>query len=206
MLKIKYIKQLLFYVITSKFIGNFVVGFSLIFANCLVAPAAELTGEHRCVPSPKFNSGVPATTVEKTLVAITIEQNDFVNELEDLVHQQINQYRQSLNLSPLQLNPLISKQARIHSENMAQGIVPFGHNGFEERVKALEESIQYRRAAENVAYNQGYSDPVGQAVQGWINSFDHRHNIEGNYDLTGIGVAKNDRGEYYFTQLFILKR
>lgn len=178
MLTKKYIKQLLFYAITSKFISNFVVGFSLIFTNCLVVQAAELI------------------TLEKSLVAVDIAQNDVINELEKSVHQQINQYRQSLNLSPLQLDPLISKQARTHSENMAQGIVPFGHDGFEQRVKALADSIQYRHVAENVAYNQGYSDPVGQVVQGWINSSDHRHNIEGNYDLTGIGVAKNDRGEY----------
>jgi uncharacterized protein YkwD len=188
MLRKKYIKQLLISVRTSKFIGNFAIFLSLIFTNCLVGEAAELT------PS------------EQSLIAVNIEQNDFANELEKLVHQQINQYRQSLNLSPLQLDPLISKQAKIHSENMAQGIVPFSHDGFEQRVKALDDSIKYRRVAENVAYNQGYSDPVGQAVQGWLNSSDHRHNIEGNYDLTGIGVAKNARGEYYFTQLFILKR
>jgi uncharacterized protein YkwD len=29
--------------------------------------------------------------------------------------------------------------------------------------------------------------------------------MEGNYNLTGIGVAKNAEGEYYFTQLFILE-
>jgi uncharacterized protein YkwD len=28
----------------------------------------------------------------------------------------------------------------------------------------------------------------------------------GNYDLTGIGVASNSQGEYYFTQIFVLKR
>jgi uncharacterized protein YkwD len=30
--------------------------------------------------------------------------------------------------------------------------------------------------------------------------------MEGNFNVTGIGVAKNDKGEYYFTQLFILER
>lgn len=73
-----------------------------------------------------------------------------------------------------------------------------------ERVQAI--AIPYRAAAENVAYNRGYTDPVAKAVEGWLNSSGHRRNIEGNYNLTGIGVAKNSQGAYYFTQIFILKR
>nr|WP_245562032.1 CAP domain-containing protein [Stanieria cyanosphaera] len=138
--------------------------------------------------------------------SIKLAQNDYVSELEQSVHQQINQYRQSINLPPLQLNSLISEQARMHSQDMAEGKVPLSHEGFEQRAKAIENSIDYSRVAENVAYNQGYSDPVTQAVQGWIDSPGHRQNIEGNYNLTGIGVVKNDRGEYYFTQIFVLQR
>ena len=51
----------------------------------------------------------------------------------------------------------------------------------------------------------GYQDPVSTAVDGWIKSDGHRQNMEGNYNLTGIGVAMNPQGEYYFTQIFILK-
>jgi uncharacterized protein YkwD len=119
------------------------------------------------------------------------------------VHQQVNEYRKSLNLAPLTLNAEISQQARQHSENMAENKVEFSHNGFDRRIKALK-SISYRSAAENVAYNQGYGDPVKQAVQGWIESEGHRQNLTGNYNLTGIGVVKNQQEEYYFTQIFIL--
>lgn len=119
------------------------------------------------------------------------------------VHEQINEYRKSLNLAPLTLNAEISEQARQHSENMAQNKVEFGHSGFDNRIKALKD-ISYRSAAENVAYNQGYGDPVKQAVEGWIESEGHRKNLTGNYNLTGIGIAKNQQEEYYFTQIFIL--
>ena len=121
------------------------------------------------------------------------------------VHQQINQYRGSLNLAPLSLNALISEQARIHSQDMAQQVVELGHQGFEGRIEALEANISYRSAAENVAYNQGYRNPADRAVIGWIESETHRQNIIGNYNLTGIGVAQNQEGEYYFTQIFILE-
>lgn len=125
------------------------------------------------------------------------------NALEQSIHQQVNQYRQARKLPPLTLDPRISEQARIHSQNMASGKVPFSHQGFEQRVGAIRRVIPDRASAENVAFNKGYSNPGQQAVQGWIKSPGHRINLEGQYSLTGIGIAKNAKGEYYFTQIFI---
>jgi uncharacterized protein YkwD len=135
-------------------------------------------------------SGTTNTSTTSTLAA-----------MEDSVHRQINQLRSTQGLPPLQRNSAIDNQARIHSQNMASGQVPFGHTGFSQRVQAT--GISYRGAAENVAYNQGYSDPATQAVQGWRNSPGHWTNIKGNYNLTGIGVAKNSKGQVYFTQIFM---
>lgn len=126
--------------------------------------------------------------------------------LEQSVHNQINQYRKSRNLPPLTLDARISAQSRLHSQAMASGKVPFSHDGFDQRVQVIRQSISYRSAAENVAYNQGYSDPDKQAVQGWLKSSGHHKNIVGQYDLTGIGIAKNAKGEYYLTQIFIKRR
>ncbi|MCC0177988.1 CAP domain-containing protein [Waterburya agarophytonicola K14] len=128
-----------------------------------------------------------------------------LSRLAELVHQKVNQYRASKNLAPLKLNNLISKQAKIHSVNMAQQKVAFSHDGFSARAQAIENNIDYRTVAENVAYNMGYQDPVSKAIAGWIESDGHRKNMEGNYNLTGIGVAVNPAGEYYFTQIFILE-
>ena len=122
--------------------------------------------------------------------------------LEQSVFQKINQYRQQKGLSSLTLNSTITQQARQHSQSMAKSRI-LSHDGFDIRVKTIGTPIPYRAAAENVAYNMGFSDPVGQAVNGWINSAGHLRNIMGNYDLTGIGVAKNSQNEFYFTQIFI---
>jgi uncharacterized protein YkwD len=54
-----------------------------------------------------------------------------------------------------------------------------------------------------VAFNQGHRDPAAVAVQGWLESPGHRENIEGPYELTGVGVASNAKGEVYFTQIFV---
>ena len=139
----------------------------------------------------------PTSSTQSTTTLASVEQ---------AVHNQVNQYRASRGLPPLSLDARISEQARAHSQNMAIGAVPFSHDGFSQRVQTIAKVIPYSGAAENVAYNQGYSDPATQAVQGWLRSTGHRTNIEGQYSLTGIGIAKNSQGEYYFTQIFIRSR
>src|SRR5258708_37376358 len=87
---------------------------------------------------------------------------------------------------------------------MANYIVPFGHDGADARFANIENSIpNVTSFGENVAYNIGYSDPAATAVSDWLASPGHYANIMGNFNLTGIGVASNDQGEYYFTQIFI---
>jgi uncharacterized protein YkwD len=57
---------------------------------------------------------------------------------------------------------------------------------------------------ENIAYNQGYDDPSGFAVQRWMGSAMHRANIlNGQFTRTGIGVARAADGSIYFTQVFM---
>jgi uncharacterized protein YkwD len=89
---------------------------------------------------------------------------------------------------------------------MAKGVAPFSHDGFKSRVKAIGATIPYRQAGENLAVIRGYPDVVAVAVQGWLDSPGHRKTMEGNFNLTGVGVAKNRQGEYYFTQIFIRER
>jgi uncharacterized protein YkwD len=122
--------------------------------------------------------------------------------LEQSVFQKINAYRVSKGLPALILNAAISNIARAHSENMAKGVVPFGHTGFETRIQTIAQTLSYRGAGENVASNWGFSDPAGWAVDHWILSPPHLASIVGNFRLTGIGVAKDSKGEVFFTQIF----
>lgn len=123
-------------------------------------------------------------------------------QLEQKVHHLINQYRISKNLPPLSTNDIITQQARIHSRAMAKKKVTFSHDGFGKRVERISRFLPYKIAAENVAYNKGYPDCAQQVVKSWLRNTRHRKNIRGNYRLTGIGVAQNREGVYYFTQIF----
>lgn len=146
----------------------------------------------------------PTTTSKTTFVYVA--QITTTNSLEQAVSHQINQHRTNLGLPALTLDPRVSDQARIHSQDMANGVLPLSHSGFTQRVQTLSKVIPYSAAAENVAYNQGYDDPATRVVRGWLQTSGHRQNIEAQYDVTGVGVAKNARGEYYFTQIFIRSR
>lgn len=138
--------------------------------------------------------------------ALPMAQVPQLEELERLTHQKVNEHRASKNLPALKQDSRITAQCRRHSQSMAKGAVPMGHAGFEARAQVIGQGIPYQTIAENVAFNSGYAHPELEAVKGWIKSDGHRQNMEGDYTLTGIGIASNPKGEYYFTQIFVRNR
>jgi uncharacterized protein YkwD len=121
------------------------------------------------------------------------------------VFKKIEAYRQAKGLPPMSLDDSISAQAQSHSEYMARNS-NLTHEGFKQRVSSIGRVIPYCGSAENVASNMGYNNPDDIAVESWIESPGHQKNIVGNYNMTGIGVATNSKGEMFYTQIFIRKR
>lgn len=142
----------------------------------------------------------PKPTSSTSSTTSTPSNNQMVADILQLV----NEHRRSKGLSALTLNNIISAEAEKHSQRMASGRTPLGHDGFDARVQSITKQIggSISRSAENVAYG---SRTAQQVVSGWLNSPGHRQNIEGQFNLTGIGVARNNKGEWYYTQLFIKK-
>jgi uncharacterized protein YkwD len=126
--------------------------------------------------------------------------------LEQQTHARINAYRSSIGIAGLRWNESIAEQARRHSRDMASGASPFGHDGFDGRMHELVKSVMWTSVAENVFMLLNLPDPAAVAVNGWIDSPGHRQNIEGEYDMTGIGVARAEDGSLYFTQIFAKAR
>jgi len=125
------------------------------------------------------------------------------NDIEQEIFTLINEYRSTRGLSVLIWNETIAEQCRIHSKNMGDNKIHFGHDGFEERFENIMQAIKFTVAAENVAYNYNHNKPGQTAFDNWINNQDHRANIEGNFNLTGIGVYRTDDNIFYLTQIFI---
>ena len=116
------------------------------------------------------------------------------------IHDLVNQHRIQQYLPALQINPHVQVVAVEHAQAMANGSTSFGHSGFEERARQLLGQLGGKSAAENVALAAA---DASQIVQHWLDSTGHRNNIEGNFTLTGIGVAQGKDGRVYCCQLFV---
>jgi len=119
------------------------------------------------------------------------------------VHEQVNAFRASKGLKPLVLDLFLNQIAAQHTADMANKVVSLGHGGFSSRVAKIQKKFSTRAVAENVGSNLGYADPAETVVREWIGSKSHRNNIIGKFSRTGIGVAKNKKGQYFFTQIFL---
>ncbi len=122
------------------------------------------------------------------------------SEIEDQIFDLVNRHRASLNLNTLEWNDGVAGIARGHSQDMADGTVPFGHDGFYDRMAQIQALVSCRMIGEVVAY----SDTAENAVNALIASNDHRDILEGDYDLTGVGVVLEKSGPgFYATQMFV---
>jgi uncharacterized protein YkwD len=135
----------------------------------------------------------------ETAQAANLAEVDSANQKAILYY--VNAYRTKHHLNPLQMNPQMSAEAAKHSRDMVRHAIPFGHKYFDKRIHRLFKEIKNcQGGSENVAYN--YKDGK-DVVKNWLTSSGHRRNIEGNFNLTGIGLARDKNGKLYFTQIFL---
>jgi uncharacterized protein YkwD len=116
--------------------------------------------------------------------------------------QGINTFRHQQGLPPLEANAAVAKIAARHSANMADHRVPFSHEGFRRRMQQLFAQFpETHGAAENVAFSDW--DDATRIVNQWLSSPLHRKNILGNFNLTGIGIARGDHQRVFVTEIFL---
>jgi uncharacterized protein YkwD len=120
----------------------------------------------------------------------------------------INAERSARGQEPLAWDEELCRMARQHSEVMVRQDF-FSHEGPDggmvERARSL--GIRgWRALAENIAYNQGFDDPAGFAVERWMGSVKHRSNIlSGMFTRSGLGIARAADGRIFFTQVFVAR-
>jgi len=138
-----------------------------------------------------------AFSCEDDPIATSNNNGNPSNNIESEVYRLVNEHRTAMGLPALEWNDIIANECRQHSQDMANAHT-INHDGFNERIDKIGETISWSWAGENVAYN--YS--AQGAVIAWLNSPGHKSNIESNSNLTGVGVAYN-ASTIYFTQIFI---
>ena len=152
------------------------------------SPVAVVTAEGAATVSPAFDD------------ATAIERRAF---------EQTNLARVENGLAPLAWDAELCRMARAHSERMAkQGF--FSHEtpeGLQLKERAHASGIlHFRVIGENIAYNKGYDDPGGFAVERWMTSSGHRANmLNAGFQASAIGSYVSADGSTYLTQVFITR-
>ena len=122
-------------------------------------------------------------------------------EMANQINSIINDYRYSINLSPLSIDNKLASALAVKHTNYMINIKDLNHDNFSERSLILKANGA-KSVAENLAYGYTNADDV---VFAWLHSQAHKEIIEGNYNHIGYGVKKNINNVYYFTLLLYRK-
>jgi uncharacterized protein YkwD len=131
-----------------------------------------------------------------------------VEQLEQQCLEQINRQREARGIPTLKLSQELLPLARYYSWRMAEEKF-FAHKDPEGRTvkeRVSEYGIRWQILGENLAYSNGYVNPVAASMHGWMDSPGHRKNIlDSAYNYTAIGVWISENGTVYFTEIFMKK-
>lgn len=124
-------------------------------------------------------------------------------EMENELMQEVNAYRKSIGQRPLKVSIFVSNIAERHSRNMASKKIEYGNEGFKDRTDKIYTQLKpVYSFAENIDTTKLSAKEV---LQAWLNSPKHKKNLDGDYNYSGIGIAKSADSTCYITQIFILK-
>jgi uncharacterized protein YkwD len=156
----------------------------------------------RAIPSEDH----PVTAHAGTLLSPSFEE---ATPIEKRAFEKTNEARVAQGLVQLAWDADLCRMARAHSEDMARQAY-FSHEtleGLQLRDRARTSGVpRFRVIGENIAYNKGYQDPGGFAVERWMISSGHRANILYiGFQASAIGSYVSSDGSVYLTQIFIAR-
>ncbi len=173
---------------------------NLIFPGQMInIPSAPSTPS---IPGTPNIPGIPSVPSTPSVPNNNNVPND-MKALETEVIRLVNVERAKAGLSALAENSEISRIARIKSEDFINNNY-FAHNSptYGTPFDMLRSyGITFTAAAENIASGQRTAADV---MNSWMNSSGHRANIlNSTYNQTGVGVARDNNGNLFWTEMFI---
>jgi uncharacterized protein YkwD len=155
-----------------------------------------------CLPLLPLVLAAPALAADDEKKPPAFQMTDNEKALLDLT----NAERAKEKLPPLAANPVLFRIARQHSANMAKkGELNHVLDGKSMADRTRAGGYDYTQLAENISV----SDSVvpKEIVAKWMKSEVYRDNIlRSGFEEIGMGIARNDKGEIYYTQLFATPR
>lgn len=126
------------------------------------------------------------------------------SQIEADIIRYTNEARQRNGLAPLQTSGQLIVASRLQAVQMVEHSM-FSHTVSRGRYPELDDRLEaarypYLLAAENIGWNVPTPEAV---VAGWMNSPAHRTNIlNAQFTDVGAAMARNQRGEPYWVQVF----
>lgn len=155
------------------------------------APAATSTP---MVTSPGAAVTKPSTTQDYTTSSVQMQEQKAWNLL--------NQDRAANGLAALPLDAELSRLARLKSEDMRSNHYFAHESPTFGRAKDMLTSFGYSFAS--VGENIAHHSTVDKAQAAFLSSTDHRRNMMSTaWTKVGIGIAYDEQGFVYVTQLFV---
>ena len=155
---------------------------------------------------PRPSQPAPAADEPESRPRISSPRNLEIESLEQQCLEEVNRLRRRNGLQRLNFYEELLPIAREYSRRMAEQKF-FSHDDPEGRSvkeRVEEAAIKWRMVGENLAYSNGYVNPVAASIHGWMNSPGHRANILApDFNLTAIGVWIREDGTVYFTEIFL---
>jgi uncharacterized protein YkwD len=133
-----------------------------------------------------------AVGVAVTVVATPIQATAGPTAPESRLVDMINGAREARGLAPLALRDSVTRTARRHSLHMAREGALFHRPCLTCRIPP----------ADAVGENVGMAGSLRRIHRMMMRSAGHRHNVLGNFDAVGVGVAKRG-GRFWVTEIFL---
>jgi uncharacterized protein YkwD len=192
-------------------LASFGVFQSALAQNLQPRPVARLVSESMAEArnSRPRRISLEPSPVASTSVTSSSPSLENANAVERRAFEQTNVARAKNGLPTLVWDPELCRLARKHSEQMAS-LRYFSHetpDGLQLKERARASGIlHFRVIGENIAYNKGYEDPGGFAVERWLTSSGHRANmLYPGFQASAIGSYVAADGSTYLTQVFIAR-
>jgi uncharacterized protein YkwD len=128
-----------------------------------------------------------------------IDSTNSVDEIKtaNQLIQLVNDHRESLGKSKLIRNSLADQLAAEHVKYMISK-KDVNNDNFEIRWEALEQQANAKEITENV----GLDISAEKAMNAYLSRVWLRANVEGEFTHTGIAVKKDEKGNYFYLQIF----
>lgn len=148
-----------------------------------------------------FSCTTDSLDEKASAIELNLSSTPETKPIEVQILELINNHRLSIGLNPLADMTLVKSVAYTHTGYMVDNN-EVSHANFFKRSEYLKSNAGAKNVSENVAYGYTSAESV---VRAWLKSEAHKANIEGDYTNFDVSAEESEKGNWYYTNIFIKK-